>query len=224
MDRLRILIVEEGLETTWRTQSLLEGSIYDTEVVKGCEDACMRLQRKPLLHAVLLNIASADTKSLVFIADFRRIRPFLKVIVLLPSDHANQVVKAVRLGADTCVWKPCDSNTLHRTLQECLVPVPEASVLERPDDIEELGGGGFFVMASPAMRKLRAQLDQVARIDVPVLCLGESGTGKEVITKLVHSLSPRANRPFLKVNCAAMPSELLESELFGYERGAFTGA
>jgi two-component system response regulator AtoC len=97
-------------------------------------------------------------------------------------------------------------------------------VLERLGDVEDLADGGFLVLASPQMRKLRAQVSQVARVDVPVLILGESGTGKEVIAKLLHSISPRSQRPFLKVNCAAVPGELLESELFGYERGAFTGA
>ena len=74
------------------------------------------------------------------------------------------------------------------------------------------------------MRKLRSQAALVANVDIPVLMLGESGTGKEVMARLIHKLSPRAHRVFLKVNCAAVPADLLESELFGYEQGAFTGA
>jgi two-component system, NtrC family, response regulator AtoC len=94
----------------------------------------------------------------------------------------------------------------------------------QPAYIEDLGGNLFFVAASPAMRSIRAQVDQVARVDVPILCLGPSGTGKEVVAQLIHKLSLRSQRTFLKVNCAALPAELLESELFGYEAGAFTGA
>ena len=101
---------------------------------------------------------------------------------------------------------------------------PETIYPEAPGDVEELPGGGFFVLASPQMRKIRAQIEMVARINVPVLILGESGSGKEVIARLLHTLSPRAPRPFIKVNCAAVPGELLESELLGFERGAFTGA
>ena len=74
------------------------------------------------------------------------------------------------------------------------------------------------------MRKIRSQAALVAGVDIPVLMLGESGTGKEVVARLIHKLSPRAHRTFLKVNCAAVPADLLESELFGYEAGAFTGA
>ena len=93
-----------------------------------------------------------------------------------------------------------------------------------PGEVEELGDDVFFVAASPAMRKIRSQAALVANVDIPVLMLGESGTGKEVVARLIHKLSPRAHRTFLKVNCAAVPADLLESELFGYEAGAFTGA
>jgi two-component system, NtrC family, response regulator AtoC len=90
--------------------------------------------------------------------------------------------------------------------------------------VEEVGAGSFFVCHSRAMREVRCMVDLVAQTNLPVLILGETGAGKEVIVRLIHHVSLRRNRPFLKVNCAALPSELLESELFGYEAGAFTGA
>jgi transcriptional regulator with GAF, ATPase, and Fis domain len=90
--------------------------------------------------------------------------------------------------------------------------------------VVELSDDVFFVAASPAMRKIRKQVSLVANVDIPVLLLGESGSGKEVVAQLIHSLSTRAHRTFMKVNCAALPADLLESELFGYEPGAFTGA
>jgi len=90
--------------------------------------------------------------------------------------------------------------------------------------IEEISPESVFVVHSLAMREVRAMAQLIAQTNVPVIILGETGTGKEIIVRLIHSLSLRANRPLLKVNCAALPSELLESELFGYEPGAFTGA
>ncbi|HKT50686.1 MAG TPA: sigma-54 dependent transcriptional regulator [Candidatus Angelobacter sp.] len=89
---------------------------------------------------------------------------------------------------------------------------------------EEIENDIFFVAASPIMQTIRSQIEQVARVDIPVLLLGESGVGKEVLARLVHKLSRRKARPLMKLNCAAMPLDLLESELFGYEPGAFTGA
>lgn len=85
-------------------------------------------------------------------------------------------------------------------------------------------GGNGFVAASPAMQKVLEQVRQIASLDIPVLLLGESGTGKEVVARLIHAYSCRSHRTFMRVNCAALPSELLESELFGHEAGAFTGA
>ena len=90
--------------------------------------------------------------------------------------------------------------------------------------IEEIGGDWRFVAHSQAMREIRALVELIAQTSVPVLILGESGSGKEVIARLIHSLSLRAHRTLMRVNCAALPAELLESELFGYEAGAFTGA
>ena len=92
------------------------------------------------------------------------------------------------------------------------------------EHFEEVESEVFFLAASPAMQKIRTQVAQVARVDIPVLLLGESGAGKEVLARLIHKLSRRAGKPLVKVNCAALPHDLLESELFGYEAGAFTGA
>ncbi len=90
--------------------------------------------------------------------------------------------------------------------------------------VEQIGEGSFFVCHSRAMREVRCMIDLVAQTNLPVLILGETGAGKEVVVRLIHHLSLRRSRSFLKVNCAALPAELLESELFGYEAGAFTGA
>ena len=99
-----------------------------------------------------------------------------------------------------------------------------ATMLAETPIVEDLGGGQFFVGHSRAMREIRRLVELVSQTSVPVLILGETGVGKEIIVRLIHTLSLRRSQPLLKVNCAALPAELLESELFGYEAGAFTGA
>jgi two-component system response regulator AtoC len=102
---------------------------------------------------------------------------------------------------------------------------PPCQISVHTNDISDhVSNGSVFPAASPAMAKICSSITRVARVDVPVLLLGESGVGKEVVARRIHELSNRAQRSFLKVNCAALPGELLESELFGYEAGAFTGA
>jgi len=132
----------------------------------------------------------------------------------------RKVVQAIRLGAHDYLTKPFQKAELDAVIDQCL----GTSRQTYAGDVEELCDDVFFVAASPAMRKIRSQAALVANVDIPVLLLGESGTGKEVLARLIHKLSPRAHRTFLKVNCAAVPADLLESELFGYEAGAFTGA
>ncbi len=225
MNRKRILIVERAAAgADGRIAPLLNPESYEVETLRSGASALLRMGRAPFPDAVLFHVEAADGE-LDAIGELRRAHPRVKIITLMANTDVNSVGKAVRMGADVCAWKPRDGQALNTIVENCLLRERESpAVSERLGDVEELGAGAFFVIASPAMRRLRAQVDQVARIAVPVLILGESGTGKEVIARLIHKLSPRAQRPFLKVNCAAVPAELLESELFGYERGAFTGA
>jgi DNA-binding NtrC family response regulator len=156
----------------------------------------------------------------------RKLQPDLKVVMLGAIDDTRRAAQAVRLGAVDYLPEPFHEAELHSVLTQHL-----ATPVNVPDQIEDaettiinLPEGASFVCGSTAMRRIHAQACVIAKFDMPVLLLGESGTGKEVLSLLIHYLSPRANYPFLKVNCAAVPTDLLESELFGYEAGAFTGA
>jgi DNA-binding NtrC family response regulator len=154
----------------------------------------------------------------------RHLQPNLRVVMLSAGDDPQRVVLSVRLGAEDCLSKSSVESTIKSFLRQDL-PAPlddrESGVVEAPEAFID---GTIFVAASSPMRKLRELVSEVAHTDIPVLCLGETGTGKEVVARLLHLLSRRRRNTFLKVNCAALPSELLESELFGYEQGAFTGA
>jgi two-component system, NtrC family, response regulator AtoC len=206
------------------TAMLAETSCRTEETVVGA-DAVAKLHRNPPPDLVLLEFGNGNDGSLQVLQEIRATRPELAIVVLLASSDTRQAVEAFRLGARDYLTVPFQEIELQQVLLRCLgLKLNTNGATDNREIIEHLGEEVFFVAASPAMRKVRIQAELLANINVPVLILGESGTGKEVTAHLIHKLSSRSQQRFLKVNCAALPGELLESELFGYERGAFTGA
>ncbi len=189
-------------------------------------DTMARVHGNPPPDLVLLELGNGGGDAgFRLLQEIRATRPELAIVVLLASGDTRQVVDAIRLGARDYLTFPLQEIEVQQVLLRCLGPkLSTNGMAESREIVENLGDDIFFVAASPAMRKVRLQAELLANINVPVLILGESGTGKEVTAHLIHKLSSRSERKFLKVNCAALPGELLESELFGYERGAFTGA
>ena len=172
---------------------------------------------------IFLDLLMPDMDGLQTLERLRKLDSNLRIAMLSCVKETAKVVQAMRLGAIDYVNKPLDGAALEQVLQKCLYQEKPAAV-ELDGEVEELPGGAFFVADSPAMDGIRSQIEKIAKFDVPVLILGESGVGKEVVALLIHKLSPRRKYTFTKVNCAAIPAGLLESELFGYEKGAFTGA
>jgi two-component system response regulator AtoC len=159
--------------------------------------------------------------SVDFLASIRASWPETPLIVLTCVPDPTDYQVFANLGVSGILLKPFTSAEVEKVFQQ---HVP--SILLAEDDLPEitLDQGHSFIRSSRQMRQIEAQAAMVARSDIPVLILGESGTGKEILALYTHKASLRANRMFMKINCAAMPAELLESELFGYEQGAFTGA
>ncbi len=204
-------------------RTILEVDSYHVETVSSGRQAVERIQRDPVPDLVLLDVLMPEMDGIETLERIRSLRPGLKVVMLSCVSEPRRIVQAIRLGACDYLTKPFQRSELDSVLQHVLRPGVEA-VEKGAGNIEELGEDRYFIAASPAIQVVRNQAKRVAAVDVPVLILGESGSGKEVIARLIHKLSPRARGTFLKVNCAALPGELLESELFGYEPGAFTGA
>src|SRR5579863_10264444 len=216
----KILLVDDEPGMLRYIRTLLEVDDYKVETATTGEEALQRVEKGLQPDLVLLDVLMPGIDGLETLEKLRQKRPGVKVVMLSCVNDTRKVVQAIRLGAQDYLTKPFQKAELDRVLDLCLGQGKQVY----NDEIEELADDVFFIAASPAMRKIRSQAALVAHVDIPVLLLGESGTGKEVLARLIHKLSPRAHRTFLKVNCAAVPADLLESELFGYEPGAFTGA
>ncbi len=194
-----------------------------TEAVKLIQS----LKESPLPDLLLMDwhtgMDETEENALGLLRKIRALAPALPIVMLSCSAELQEMMVAFRAGATDVILKPFRKCDIDRAVEQCLrevgKPPDDADITEIP-----LDENTSFVRCSKRMRELESQCVLVARADIPILILGESGTGKEVAAMLIHKLSARSQRPFLKVNCAAMPLDLLESELFGYEQGAFTGA
>ncbi len=216
----KILLVDDEPGMLRYIRTLLEVDHFKVETASTGEEALERVQKGFHPELVLLDLLMPGIDGLQTLEQLRKIHSNMKVVMLSCVNDTRKVVQAIRLGAHDYITKPFQKAELDAVIDQCL----GTNQQNYPGEVEEIADDTFFVAVSPAMRKLRSQAALVANVDIPVLMLGESGTGKEVMARLIHKLSPRAHRTFLKVNCAAVPADLLESELFGYEAGAFTGA
>ena len=219
-----ILIVDDEPTMLRYLRTLLEVEGYRVETATNGAEAIQRLQQGTLPDLLLLDVLMPVMDGLQALEQVRSLHPGMKVVMLSCVSDTRKVVQAIRLGAQDYLTKPFQKADLDSLIEQCLGTKSDHAPHQVQGDIEDLGDDVFFVAACPAMKKIRSQSKLVANVDIPVLMLGESGTGKEVVSRLIHKYSPRAHRTFLKVNCAAVPADLLESELFGYEPGAFTGA
>jgi DNA-binding NtrC family response regulator len=144
------------------------------------------------------------------------------IVILTTLSDPKSVVKAIRSGARDYLLKPFDIQELDHTIDEITRKIPKNECArERPTKKD---GKVEFIFCNPRMKEILDTILQIANARIPVLLQGESGVGKDIVARTIHQHSQWCNRPFVKVNCAAMPAELAESELFGYEKGAFTGA
>src|ERR1700675_4927153 len=216
----KILLVDDEPSMLRYIKTLLEVDDYKVETATTGEEALHRVEKGLQPDLVLLDVLMPGIDGLQTLEQLRQLQPGVKVVMLSCVNDTRKVVHAMKLGAQDYLTKPFQKAELDAVIDLSLGQGKQTY----SGEVEELSDDVFFVAASPAMRKIRSQAALVANVDIPVLMLGESGTGKEVLGRLIHKLSPRAHRTFLKVNCAAVPADLLESELFGYEQGAFTGA
>lgn len=219
----RLLVVSRESAALRPLWSIAEPNSWHVETAVSAWDAIERVQSGAAPHLLLLDLPRSDGDSLHILRWMRRLRPDLPVIVICCPEDAGLKREATRLGAQEVLIRPFDEARLESAIHRHLVSPADGDAEIASEDIEQLGPDSFFVSASPITQKLRAQSELLAEADVPVLILGERGSGKDTVARLIHKLSVRSGFPFLKVNCADMPGELLEAELFGNERTSSAG-
>jgi two-component system response regulator AtoC len=223
--QLRVALVEDEIQVRSYIKSLLEsfGCIVDSLEAIDAERTWRAASAADLL-LIDSTLPEIDVASVLL--RLRKERPHLSVALLLAASNQSGFLAAAREGVHDVLPKPFLKHQLDAILRRVrdrvlstLAQTSSAAIIR-----EDLGNGAFFLAATPAMKKIYDQAAAIAHADIPVLITGESGVGKEVVARLIHRLSRRSNEEWLKINCAALPLDLLESELFGYEAGAFTGA
>jgi two-component system response regulator AtoC len=221
--RFRALVVDDAESMRTYLANLLELRGYDVDTAEGGQRALALLEGGANPDVVVLDVMMPGIDGIETLKRIRALEPELPVVMLSVVGKASTIVEAMQLGAVDYLNKPFEEEELEATLAKVLEE--RALVHERDRLLAELDDPiDSVVWASAAMQRVHDLIEQVADTDVTVLIQGESGSGKEVVARTLHGVSTRSHRPFVKVNCAALPGNLLESELFGYEKGAFTGA
>jgi two-component system nitrogen regulation response regulator GlnG len=220
----KLLIVDDEPNVRFTLREVLQRD--ELEVLEAATaDEALQLAAREMPEVVLLDIWLGDRSGLDVFHDLRRIDPRVLIIFITGHGTSETAIEAMKAGAFDYMVKPLDMHQLLQVVDQALgisrlMHVPAvveegATPEERPD---------ILIGSGPAMQTVCKQIGRVAPQDVNVLILGKSGTGKELVARAIYHHSRRNQAPFLAINCAAIPESLLESELFGHERGAFTGA
>ena len=216
MAQPRVLVVDDETHERQGLAELMATWGYEVETAMDGLQALDKLENW-MPQAVVTDVRMPRMDGLQLLATIRQRWGGLPVLVLTGQGSKEAVVECLRLHANDYVEKPIRSDELKRRLVDLVSPGAEVIPEGKTDELE-------FVGSSPAANGIRQLLSQVAPTTASVLITGESGTGKEVVARLLHRLSPRRERTFLAINCSAIPESLMESEIFGHEKGAFTGA
>jgi DNA-binding NtrC family response regulator len=223
-DSDRVLVVEDDAAQRVGLQQLLKSWGFAVEVATDGQDALDKLAAvRPTI--VLSDLVMPRVSGLDLLAGVKQDDPDVTVVLMTAQGTVETAVTAIKSGAYDYLSKPIDPQRLKILLDQIVErhdTQREVRVLRR--QLQERGSFGKMIGASVEMRKIYQMVEQAAPTSASVLVSGESGTGKELVAQTVHQLSQRAAQPFIPLNCAAIPDTLLESELFGHEKGAFTGA
>jgi DNA-binding NtrC family response regulator len=222
-EKVKILIIDDDPKVSW----ILSEGLGDTYDILSAKDGLEGLQMvsKARPNLVLLDIKMPGMEGLEVLDKIKSMDPPAEVIMLSGHGETKNVVESIKRGASEFINKPFDVKEVEIHIQSVLEKNRLKQELDHlKSELKAKSQYEKLIGDSPGMLQIKAVIEQVADSELTVLIRGESGTGKEIVARMLHSLSSRKSGPFVKVNCAAIPRELLEAELFGYEKGAFTGA
>lgn len=214
----RILIADDDADIRHMLSLSLQMEGYEVEAFESGEQVLGRAEEKPPASMVILDLLMPGLGGMETLRRLRDRGGRLPVMVLSCLSSPDVIVEALQSGASDYLIKPFETDKLCHRINRLVDGVPAPAAAKLPAEEPS------FVALSPQMIKIQETIQQIAHTDVPVFIHGESGVGKEVAARAIHESSNRRNMPFSKVNCSALPTDLLESEMFGYEKGAFTGA
>ncbi|QJC81742.1 sigma-54-dependent transcriptional regulator [Pseudomonas umsongensis] len=210
--RKKVLVVDDEPDIRELLEITLGRMKLDTYSARNVGEALALLQRETF-DLCLTDMRLPDGSGLVLVQHIQQRYPQIPVAMITAYGNLDTAINALKAGAFDFLTKPVDLTRLRKLVTSALLlPAPGTTI-----DRRLLGD-------SPPMRNLRQQIDKLARSQAPVYISGESGSGKELVARLIHERGPRANQPFVPVNCGAIPTELMESEFFGHRKGSFSGA
>jgi two-component system response regulator HydG len=219
----RVLIVDDDAEMRDALEGVFSADTLDCEVAADAT-AALEIVHRQTLDVVVCDVVMDGMSGLELLDRVKQTHPALPFIVITGAGAIQQAVDAIKRGAFEYLVKPCDGDTLRRIVARALDgrlhPGESARLSVPPATVGKLE----IVGTGPAMRTLQTTIDFVARSSAPVLVTGETGAGKELVARAIHARSARCQQPFVAVNMSAIPQDLLEAEIFGHVRGAFTGA
>jgi len=222
MSKGKILIVDDEKNITKSISNILKREGYETVLAYNYEEGKEAVFNKPI-DLALLDILLPDGDGLELLKELAEKKRNFTVVMMSGHGTIETAVEATKLGAYDFLEKPISLDKLLITVENGLrLKVLENENVKLREEVEK--NRDDFIGESPAMKDLMRKIETVAPTNGKVLITGENGTGKEMVARAIHEKSKRADAPFIKVNCAAIPNELIESELFGHEKGAFTGA
>ncbi len=219
-----ILVVDTDPGVRWAIERGLSRSGYDVRMVSNASDA-LRIAYDETVHGIILELLPEAGLGTELLTNLLATHSEPRIVCVSVESSPNLVIDCIRLGAADFIPKPFSLEDVRSALTRALAGEQEARTMRRPERApKKESNPSQLIGISVAMQELRTTIQQVAQTDLNCLIRGESGTGKDMVAREIHRLSLRGDKPFVKVNCTALPEHLLESELFGYEKGAFTGA